>query len=243
MRRRQQSGVGVKHNRPSRFLMELLDRQGLGKDSHIAMAGGTSVQGMKPVISGFDTTRHFEREHVLRKAQSLEKRKNTRGRKNSGFSKQAERHGIADLLASPPVDYNLKTSFEQGRKCLPPEGGNDPSPLLCEDDELCCVDLDIVTRDLVSLDDKANRRNGTKTKLKAKFKDMLKKLFDMKKGRALVIDSSACVNDLSPNLMIADTPSSQIKTKPLSQCTAKELGLYLMHLIVKRNERMDYRNL
>lgn len=241
MRRRKQSGIGVKHNRPSRFLMELLNRQGLGKDSHIAMAAGTSVQGMKPVMSGFHGTEHFEREHALRKAQLSKKRKHARCNRSSALSRQAKRYG--DLLTSPPVEYNLKNCVEQGMKGLHEGRNDDPSPLLCEDDELCCADLDIVKRDLVSLYDKSNQRNGTKPKLKVKFKKMLKNLFDMQQGRALVIDNSAYVNDSSRNSMIADTPSNQIKTKPLSRCTAKELGLYLMHLILKRNERMDYRNL
>jgi len=56
-RRRRSSGVGAVQSMPSRFLVELLNKQGLGKESAIAFAGGSGMQGLKPNVSGIDLQR------------------------------------------------------------------------------------------------------------------------------------------------------------------------------------------
>ena len=199
-RHRKSSGIGVVNKKPSRFLIDLLERQGLGKNSVLAIAGGPSIHGIKPLVSGIDTRNYHQQSKKYKGSRVV-----SNGKKMAPLSTIDERAAFIDQV--PEI---LDSSS---------------------------MELKLVRNDLQNLIQNRKKRSGICKVFREKWREMIATLFDLKRGSALVIDRKTAQENSVKVTDIASMPSLYIKTKPLSQCTALELGLYLEHLLVKQSER------
>ena len=210
-RHRNSTGIGAEDKRPSRFLVDLLERQGLGRNSVLAIAGGPSIHGIKPLVSGVDTRNYFK--------QAVEERN------REDYRKKLVSNTRPDSLASrksPIVNQELMKHSEN------------------LDADSACTELQSVRNDLKELAKNCRKRTGICKRLRKKWREMLSELFGLKRGSALVIDRKAAKQNSLQITDIVSMPSMYIITKPLSQCIAYELGIYLEHLLVKQSERDEH---
>lgn len=187
-------------NRPSRFLIELLEQQGLGEGSSIAMAGGSTVHGIKPMVSGIDTRNFFL---------------NVNGEDRGGITKQINK--------------------KRHRKEI-----DDQTEVLEDETKSYKLQLRSVRNDIQTIVQHRGKRTGICGRCKQKWRKMLATLFNIQRGRALVIDTKAVKENslyVDESTQIRSIPKTCLTTKPLSQCTAYELGLFLENLLIERSQK------
>jgi hypothetical protein len=214
--------------RPSRFLYELVPAAMTSSANTVHNANATHNnspnglptvvwnrgKGIKEIVAGRDVPEYFVNSYVVK----------------STFSPVHSLTESDTVTGKYEHNVTIRGSQSTTRVNVAPKNKWEPSTETMVA-QLTASDKEVLNTVISGLHEMCEQKKRTNGKYKIVFRDLLRGRFNQKRGSALVlppkeIDTKECIVSY---YTLLNTPREQLGRRPLSQCTAIELGLYVAY--------------